>query len=199
LLVFALHALTNAAGSVAGSDIWTPYTLFRLGFEIVFLVGPAILSIWLVANVARSFDRSAQTIAALTTALSFAVVFYGAASAYVTDPPPAALTVAAVLAVMRGRPTLAGVAVGVGAALKLFPILVLPALVVLLPRSAWLRIGLTACPVVMLVFGPFLDYPLLLPWAYFYGGSAVWLEWGSVLARTIVLGWLLRMDPAIGS
>jgi hypothetical protein len=36
----------------------------------------------------------------------------------------------------------------------------------------------------------FADYPLLLPWAYFYGGAAVWLEWGAVLARYVVLGWL---------
>jgi hypothetical protein len=36
----------------------------------------------------------------------------------------------------------------------------------------------------------FLEYPLLLPWAYFYGGSAVWLAWGSTLARYLVLGWL---------
>lgn len=36
----------------------------------------------------------------------------------------------------------------------------------------------------------FLDYPLLLPWAYFYGGAAVWLEWGAVLARYVILGWL---------
>jgi hypothetical protein len=48
----------------------------------------------------------------------------------------------------------------------------------------------------------FADYPLLLPWAYFYGGAAVWLEWGSVLARYVVLGWLcvwvLRSEARIG-
>ena len=36
----------------------------------------------------------------------------------------------------------------------------------------------------------FLEYPLLLPWAYFYGGSAVWLAWSATLARYLVLGWL---------
>jgi hypothetical protein len=36
----------------------------------------------------------------------------------------------------------------------------------------------------------FLEYPLLLPWAYFYGGSAVWLAWAATLARYMVLAWL---------
>ena len=38
----------------------------------------------------------------------------------------------------------------------------------------------------------FLDYPLLLPWAYFYGGAAVWLAWGAVLARYVVAGLAVR-------
>jgi hypothetical protein len=36
----------------------------------------------------------------------------------------------------------------------------------------------------------FLEYPLLLPWAYFYGGSAVWLSWAATLSRYLVLAWL---------
>jgi hypothetical protein len=35
-----------------------------------------------------------------------------------------------------------------------------------------------------------LEYPILLPWAFFYGGSLVWVAWGVVLARYVILGWL---------
>jgi hypothetical protein len=44
--------------------------------------------------------------------------------------------------------------------------------------------------VVALQLLTFLEYPLFLPWAYFYGGSAVWLAWGATLARYLVLAWL---------
>jgi hypothetical protein len=44
--------------------------------------------------------------------------------------------------------------------------------------------------VVALEVPTFLEYPLLLPWAYFYGGSAVWLAWAATLARYMVLAWL---------
>jgi hypothetical protein len=44
--------------------------------------------------------------------------------------------------------------------------------------------------VVALEVATFMEYPLLLPWAYFYGGSAVWLAWAATLARYLVLAWL---------
>ena len=35
-----------------------------------------------------------------------------------------------------------------------------------------------------------LEYPVLLPWAYYYGGSVVWLMWATLLSRYLVLAWL---------
>jgi hypothetical protein len=34
------------------------------------------------------------------------------------------------------------------------------------------------------------EYPVLLPWAYFYGGAVVWSMWAVLLSRYILLGWL---------
>jgi hypothetical protein len=34
------------------------------------------------------------------------------------------------------------------------------------------------------------EYPVLLPWAYFYGGGVVWITWAVLLGRYILLGWL---------
>jgi hypothetical protein len=362
-LVVGLQALANGLGGLVSSDVWTAYTFFRLGFEVVFLVVPAILSVWLVAAAGRAFGRSTMTVAALTLALSFGVIYYGAATVYVTDLLPVALTIAGVLAVLRGRLVLAGIAIGLGGALKLFPLFLLLPLLVLLPPRGALRACGTAVAVVALVFLPFAvlntsmfvspfnwqssrppwetwfafvnwvtgaphdfpqsyfqdasvgsaygwvytgitppasvlqtpvppgptrwesvtslvlsvgalalvavfavrrrgsssarsfvrwclfamctvflcsigwspqyelylvplillafdnplvgaaaalalqaltfaDYPLLLPWAYFYGGAAVWLEWGAVLARYVILGWLctwvLRSEVHLG-
>ncbi|MBV9579359.1 MAG: DUF2029 domain-containing protein [Chloroflexi bacterium] len=360
-LITAIDSVAGGLGALTGSDVWSAYTFFRLGFELVFLVVPAILSVWLVGAAARPLGRSTATIAALTLALSFGIVYYGAATVYVTDLLPVALTIAAALAVTRGRLVLAGLAIGFGTVLKLFPVLLLVPLVVLLRRRDALRVvGVTAI-VVLLVLGPFaalnpgmfvspfnwqasrppwetwfafvnwmtgaphdfsqpyfqdaavgsaygwvftgitppvsvlqtpvpsgplrwenltslvftalavglvivfarprahtprsvirwslftlcaffffsigwspqyelfliplmllafddprvgaatalalqavtfIDYPLLLPWAYFYGGAAVWLEWGAVLARYVLLGWLcvwvLRTEARIG-
>jgi hypothetical protein len=349
VVIAGVHALASTLGALASSDIWSPYTLFRLGFELIFLLGPSVIAIWLIAKAGAPFGRSTTTIAALTLALSFGFVYYGAASAYVTDPLPAVFMLAGVAAVMSRRFTLAGVAIGIGAAFKLFPILLLPVFLVLLPHRAALRLCIVALAVVLLLLGPFallnpaifaspfnwqstrppweswyafvdwatgapheftqpyfedasvgsnygwvftgitprvsvlqvpvpagpprwestvslvgtviglllvlaargpgvhrersiirwclfalsiffmfaigwspqyelyliplvllafddplvgaatalllqaitfLDYPLLLPWAYFYGGGAVWLEWGAVLARYAVLAWL---------
>jgi hypothetical protein len=349
--IVGLQALAGGLGARVASDVWTAYTFFRLGFEAVFLVVPAILSVWLVAAAGRPFGRSTVTIAALTLALSFGIIYYGAATVYVTDLLPVALTIAGVLAVLRGRLVLAGVAIGLGGALKLFPLVLLLPMLVLFPPKGALRVCGTAVAVVVLIFLPFAvfnpsmfaspfnwqssrppwetwfafvnwltgaphdfpqayfqdasvgsaygwvytgitppasvlqspvppgpmrwenvtslvlsgfslaviavvaarrrgstsarafvrwclfalcsfflfsigwspqyelyliplillafdnplvgaaaalalqavtfaDYPLLLPWAYFYGGSAVWLEWGAVLARYVILGWL---------
>jgi hypothetical protein len=35
-----------------------------------------------------------------------------------------------------------------------------------------------------------LEYPVLLPWAYFYGGAVVWVMWAALIGRYILLAWL---------
>src|SRR5205085_12521693 len=35
-----------------------------------------------------------------------------------------------------------------------------------------------------------LEYPVLLPWAYYYGGSPVWLAWAAVVGRYCLLAWV---------
>src|SRR5262249_694428 len=93
-LLVAIQALASWLGSLSGSDVWMPYTFFRLGFDAIFLAGPAVLCVWLVGAAGRPFGRSTVTIAALTMALSFGVVYYGAATVYVTDLLPVALSIA---------------------------------------------------------------------------------------------------------
>src|SRR6266849_3008471 len=58
-------------------------------------------------------------------------------------------------------------------------------LVLLAFEAAW--IGALAALLFQLVV--FLEYPLLLPWAYFYGGSVVWLAWAAILGKYVLLVW----------
>jgi hypothetical protein len=156
LTIAGTQFISSWLGALTSSDVWSGYTLFRLGFELLFLAAPSIVLVWLLSTAARPLGRSTATIASLTLALSFGLVYYGAASAYVTDPLPVMLSIAAIVAVQRQMYTRAGLAIGLGAVLKLFPILLLPVFVVLLPRRAALRVCAVGAAVVMLVLGPFL-------------------------------------------
>ena len=72
--------------------------------------------------------------AALGAAFSIAPMYYGFLAAYVTDPLPAMLAVASVWCLAARRNALAGVAIGAGAVLKLFPLVLLP-VAFTLPRN----------------------------------------------------------------
>jgi len=52
-------------------------------------------------------------------------------------------------------------------------------------EAAW--IGALAALLFQLVV--FLEYPLLLPWAYFFCGSVVWLAWAAILGKYVLLVW----------
>jgi hypothetical protein len=58
-------------------------------------------------------------------------------------------------------------------------------LVLLAFERAW--IGALAALLLQVVV--FLEYPLLLPWAYFYGGSVVWIAWAAILGKYVLLIW----------
>ncbi|MBV9131298.1 MAG: DUF2029 domain-containing protein [Chloroflexi bacterium] len=155
LLIAGTQLVGSALGSLSNSDVWSSYTFFRLGFVLVFLVAPSVLLVWLTGAAGRALGRATATIATLALIVSFGVVYYGVASAYVTDPLPVALSIAALVAVQRGSYTRAGLAVGFGAVLKLFPALLLPVFVLLLPRRSGTRICAVAAGIALLVLGPF--------------------------------------------
>ncbi len=83
----------------------------------------AVLAGWLILRVAP------RPIGALAT-WTVLVIASAVSVAWRYDLWPAVTILAAVVATQRGRPGLAGVALGVGTAMKLFPIVALPILVV---------------------------------------------------------------------
>ena len=91
-----------------------------VGFAVV-EGGLAVVVGWLVARV------SADPVRALAT-WALVVLLAGGSIAWRYDLWPAAAVLVAFVATERGRPGLAGAAIGVGTMLKLFPIVVLPIL-----------------------------------------------------------------------
>lgn len=55
---------------------------------------------------------------------------------------------------------------------------------------AFRRPTVGVCVALLLEALTFLEYPLLLPWAYHYGESAVWLMWATLIGRYVLLIWL---------
>jgi hypothetical protein len=92
------------------------------------------------------------------------------------DVLPAALTMAGLAAVLRGRPGLSGLAFGLGIAAKLWPILVLPVVLAWLLASRKVRDAAVVGGVAALVaLGAHVPFLLLAPegvwWAYAYQGD----------------------------
>jgi hypothetical protein len=91
-----------------------------VGFAVI-EGGLAVVVGWLIARV------SADPVRALAT-WALVVLLAGGSIAWRYDLWPAAAVLVAFVATERGRPGLAGAAIGVGTMLKLFPIVVLPIL-----------------------------------------------------------------------
>ncbi|MDQ6670250.1 MAG: DUF4214 domain-containing protein [Chloroflexota bacterium] len=154
-LVVGLAAVANIIAASVGSDVWTGFSVFRALFQLVFLLMPSILSVAVVASLGRRISLEAATLAALGAAFSVAPIYYGFLSASVAEPLPVLLALVAVWCLADARHTPAGLAIGAGAALKLFPLLLLP--VGMMFVNSWkarLRMTLASVGVVVAVFLP---------------------------------------------
>jgi Glycosyltransferase family 87 len=112
--------------------VWPFGTPTDDAFSLLFALMEGCLAVLVGSLIARA---SADPMRALAT-WAVLVLAAGASITWRYDLWPAALVLGAVVAVDRGRPGLAGVAIGVGTMLKLFPIVVLP---ILAARSLALR------------------------------------------------------------
>ena len=154
-LIVGLAAVANVVAASLASDVWTSFSVFRILFQFVFLLLPSVLTVAVVASLGRRISSATATLAALGAAFSIAPMYYGFLSANVTDPLPVLLALVAVWCLARERHALAGFAIGAGAALKLFPLLLLPvALVFVDSWKARLRMLIATVVVVLAVFLP---------------------------------------------
>jgi uncharacterized membrane protein len=122
----------------------------------LFLAFAWLTTVWAVAQTARRRPWDAVLVAISPLVLVHAYTSF--------DALATAATAAAILAWSRRRPMLAGVLIGVGGAIKLYPLLVLGPLLVLCIRTGklrtWRATGLTAAFTVVLINLPLaLLYP----------------------------------------
>lgn len=125
--------------------------IFAVGFlsyRTLFFVEAALLDAAIVVTlyaIARSARLPATRVLAFYT---IAIVAIGPLTAYRLDLAPAALTVLGVLAWQRNRPALAAAALAAGAATKIYPLLLLPPLIM----DQWVQGRARRAPAAILAF-----------------------------------------------
>ena len=156
------------------------FSVFRILFQFAFLLLPSVLTVAVVASLGRRISPATATIAALGAAFSIAPIYYGFLSANAMEPLPALLALLAVWCLTKDRPTLAGVAIGAGAALKLFPLLLLPVAIVFVDSwKARVRLTLASAAVVLAVTVPpaVANLEVFLSPIRWQSGRPAWESW----------------------
>ena len=188
LLVVGLQWVADQLAALLASDIWSSFTLFRFGYQVVFLVVPSIVSVAVVAAIGRRVSSETATLAALATAFSVGPFYYGVLTANVTDPLPVLCGLLALLCLGTGRPGLAGLMVGFGAALKLFPLLLLPVGLVYLPTwQTRTRFALATAAIVAVFFVPLAlsNFDVFMSPTRWQTGRPPWESWYAFLNWTV--------------
>jgi Glycosyltransferase family 87 len=140
--MFVLPATRAVAGGSTEGASWTPLNAagrrYYRGFVSVvgLLLGAIVV---LSALTLRAMARSARTVVLSLAVVALSPLLIGQVLAERFDVWPAALTSAALAASVRGRYRLGGVMVGLGAAAKIYPIVLLPVLVIVAVRQRGVR------------------------------------------------------------
>lgn len=156
-LLIALVGLSNGLAAPLASDVWTPFTIFRVLYHLAVLVVPSIVVVLLVYRLGAMFSPATATFAAAAAGFSFAPLYFSGSGGpiVVVDPLPALLSLAGVYLLARKQFVGAGATIALGVALKLFPIVLLPVgLVAARNRADRLKLLIAAGAVLLLAFGP---------------------------------------------
>ena len=160
--MFVLPATRVVAGGSTKGASWTPLNAagrrYYRGFEslVGLLMGTIVV---LSALTLRAMARSSRTVVLSLAVVALSPLLIGQVLAERFDVWPAALTSAAVGASVRGRYRLGGAILGLGAAAKIYPIVLLPVLVIAALRQRGVREAMfvagTAVGAAAAVFVPF--------------------------------------------
>jgi glycosyl transferase family 87 len=161
-LMFVLPAIPVVVGDSTEAASWTPVNdagrLYYHGFlSLVFLLVAAMLV--LTALTLTAMRRPARTVALALAVVASSPLLIGQVLPERFDVFPAALTTAALAASVREHYRLGGAMLGLGAAVKIYPVLLLPVLVIVVIRQRGLREAIfvagAAVGVAAAVFAPF--------------------------------------------
>jgi hypothetical protein len=162
LPMFALPATRLVAlGSTSGAS-WAPMNAaarrYHRGFvRLVFVLGAAMVV--LTGLSLAALRRPGRTVLLSLTIVSLSPLLIGDVYPERFDVWPAAFTAAALAASVRGRYKLGGAALGLAGAAKVYPVLLLPVLLIVVARHRGLRqaafVAVTAVGAAVAVFLPF--------------------------------------------
>jgi Glycosyltransferase family 87 len=141
-VMFALPATRAVAGGSTDNVSWTPLNVagrrYYRGFEslVVLLMGAIVV---LTALTLRAMARPNRTVLLSLAVVASSPLLIGQVLTERFDVWPAALTSAALAASIRGRYRLGGTLLGLGAAAKIYPAILLPVLVIVAARQRGAR------------------------------------------------------------
>ena len=140
--MFVLPATRVVAGGSTEGASWTPLNgagrrYYRAFESLVGLLMAAIVV--LSALTLRAMARSSRTVVVSLAVIALSPLLIGQVLTERFDVWPAALTSAALAASVRGRYRLGGAMVGLGSAAKIYPVVLLPVLVIVALRQRGVR------------------------------------------------------------
>ena len=142
VVMFALPATRALAGGSTDDVSWTPLNAagrrYYRGFEslVVLLMGAIVV---LTALTLRAMARPTRTVLLSLALVASSPLLVGQVLTERFDVWPAALTSAALAASIRGRYRVGGTMLGLGAAAKIYPAILVPVLVIVAVRQRGVR------------------------------------------------------------
>jgi len=141
-LMFVLPATRLIAGGSTEGASWVPVNAagrrYYDGFELLVLLLVAAVVV-LTALTLKAMGRSTWMMLLALAVVASSPLLIGQVLTERFDVWPAALTAAAIAAAARGRHRLGGAMLGLGAATKIYPALLLPVLVIVAVRQRGVR------------------------------------------------------------
>jgi hypothetical protein len=185
VLVFAVSAL-------GGSGTPVYFWAFEFGMALVGGVG-----VLLMAASLRRLGRSPQATRTVLALLALSPLVFGGVLLTRFDLVPATLVAGATLLLLSRRPRAAALVLGAAAAVKLYPLALLPVLAAWIWRRTGRREALVACALVLGVVAlAYLPFALLAPEAV---ASSVWGQLSRPLQiESLGAGVLLLLHHAAG-
>jgi glycosyl transferase family 87 len=205
-LMFVLPATPLVEGSSSQGVSWAPPNAaarrYYRGFTTLVLSLVAAMVV-LTAVTLAAMRRSAGTMLLSLAVVAFSPLMIGQVVPERFDVLPAALTAAALAAAIRGHHRLGGALLGFGSAAKVYPVLILPVLVIAVVRQRGVREAIlvagAAVTAAAAVFLPFAIASLSGTWASLHNQFRGGLQIESLASSVLVM--LFRAGekvPALG-
>lgn len=162
--------------SLASLGPWRDF-LFWVYYKLLMHVIPNILTLYLIHRMGRSLgDDRLAFLASMFYVFSFATYFYGLLTNFVYDPLPVLITTLGLYLLINRRSKLSALVLGLGAGVKLFPLLLFPIGLKFLRGRERVNFAVIFPLTVCAIFLPFAsaNLPAFLSTYYWQNGRPPW-------------------------